>query len=187
MKKIRKIVLILLVATALSGCGDKKETENVNTVPKVEAIGDDTGKESNDEPEKADDADRTDMFEKKEAGGEENGEASQDILHGDVLSIGDNSVVVNKVFTGEKDPNGNYVDSNTMVAFLGDEEQVKITVYFTDDTKYTLRKTWDNGAGGEDSSGSFGDIREGDLLDLRGQFEGEEFFAEKATIYRNMD
>lgn len=103
-------------------------------------------------------------------------------LSGDVRSIGDNRVVVSKIYHYTSN------DADYAVSYVGDDpEVVLITVYFSEDTQFEVHTVKNGGVNGEDDveirEGAFSDIREGGTINLSGGYKGEDFYADKVVIY----
>lgn len=96
----------------------------------------------------------------------------------DVESVGDNSVVGNKIFI-ESSANGN---KNIAIVRVGEDNKVLVTVYFAEDASYVYRTIRNGGADVETREGSFSDIKNGLSLDLTGHYEGDDFYANKVEI-----
>ncbi|MDE7275694.1 MAG: hypothetical protein K2N98_02385 [Lachnospiraceae bacterium] len=104
-------------------------------------------------------------------------------LNGSVRSVGEDSMVVSKVYTYTTE-DGN--DVAVGYAEGGPDDEL-ITVYFSEDTEYIVRTVKNGGVNGdsdvEDRSGTLSDIREGNSVLMNGSYEGEDFHAEQVIIY----
>ena len=100
-------------------------------------------------------------------------------LSGKVRSIGQNSVVISKIFVEESE------DGNGSIVFLpgeGDREEELVTVNVTDATEFH-HWTIKNGGGDIDMrESSFSEIEVGSGLEMSGYYEGETFIASKVII-----
>ena len=96
-----------------------------------------------------------------------------------VESIGDNSVVGNKIFI---EP-GVVEGSEIAVVGVGVDNKALLSVYFDDNVSYVYRIIRDGGANVETYDGSFSDIKEGFILNMTGRYEGEDFRAEEVEIH----
>lgn len=200
-KNLKSFLLLLTMMTAmwiLGGCGDGQQ---VNDVPRVEQANeppdqlvnmDDVTEEENNPNEETD---TEDNYEDEPIQGESVGESSdeptsepQDAdtstssteeLSVYVDSIGDNSVVGDKIFI---EP-GLVEGSEIAVVGSGGDNKALLTVYFDDNASYIYRIIRDGGANVETYDGSFSDIKEGFILNMTGRYEGEDFRAEEVEIH----
>lgn len=176
--------LALLMCLAV-GCSEK-EPEEAPTVS-IENIQDagETSGENKSENEAAPD---NNTQPEEDAGQEEEKENVYKIspnkegevsLSGKVRSIGDNSVVISKIFVEESE------DGNGSIVFLpgeGDREEELVTVNFTDATEFH-HWTIKNGGGDIDMrESSFSEIKVDSGLEMSGYYEGETFIASKVII-----
>ena len=102
---------------------------------------------------------------------------TQELL-GDVVSVGENSVVISQVFTSTREDGGELA----VAAAPGSPDAVLINVKFSDSTKYQFQTVKNAGAEVDSREGSFTDIQPDLMLDLKGSWEGEEFLAKEAVI-----
>lgn len=97
-------------------------------------------------------------------------------LEGNIESIGDNSIVINKTF---------HPSSNTAVSY-GDEK-VLVTVYFSEETKYEVWTVKNGGVNGDSDidkrEGGFSDIKNQLSVKLTGVYKGNDFHAKQVIIY----
>lgn len=200
-----KSILLLLTITAsmyiCAGCGDG--AQNDSAVPPVqdnlsaeqsadtgddkeqatgEKQGSDTKKEQ-EEPEQVQSDDTPDQPEGKsddvsasDAANSSPNESTE--LSIDVESVGDNSVVGNKIFI-EPGIDGN---SGIMVIGVGEDNKVLVTVHFAEDASYIYRIIRNGGEDVETREGSFLDIKNGLALHLTGYYKDEDFYADKVVI-----
>ncbi len=100
-------------------------------------------------------------------------------LSGKVRSIGENSVVISKIFVEESE------DGNGSIVILpgeGDREEELVTVNFTDATEFH-HWTIKNGGGDIDMrESSFSEIEEDSGLEMSGNYDGDTFIARKVII-----
>ncbi len=98
-------------------------------------------------------------------------------LDGDVESIGDNSIVINKV-----------LHSSEQDAVININEMDLITIYFTSETTYEIHTVKNGGVNGEadveKQQGAFSDIKEQSSVNLTGSYQGNDFYARHVIIYR---
>ena len=180
----------------LTGCtkaGEKAEGQE-DEVIRIEASADEnaaqneSGQQSDDGRQEQKDDQKEDMKEETdpetmEQTSDESGQ-SQDgnELEGNVRSVGEDSMVVSKVYTYTEDGN----DVAVAYAEEGADDEL-ITVYFSEDTEYIVRTVKHGGVNGdsdvEDRSGTLSDIREGNSVLMNGSYEGEDFHAEQVIIY----
>lgn len=103
-------------------------------------------------------------------------------LEGNVKSIGEDSMVISKIFT--------YTENGSDIAVAsaeGGPDEVLITVYFSEDTEYIVRTVKNGGVNGdsdvEDRTGALSDIQERNSVLMNGSYEGEDFHAVRVVIY----
>ena len=207
-KNLKNILLLLTITTTawlFTGCGDGGQTDTVSQTEEINqteqsanAENDKEGGqdkiekrqakgESSDQPidedqvtdnyapadedtDKSADAPASDAF---VASSNESAE-----LCVDVESIGNNSVVGNKIST-EASPDGN---GEIMLVGAGGDNQVLVTVYFEENASYVYETIRNGGADVETREGSFSDIGLDMILDLTGYYKGEDFYADKVVI-----
>ena len=99
-------------------------------------------------------------------------------LDGDIESIADNSVIINKIF---------HPSANTAVSYTEDSEKVLITVYFSEETEFEVWTVKNNGVNGdadtEKQQGAFSDLKQGVHINMTGSYEGDDFHANHVIIY----
>ena len=147
-----------------------KEEEDQDTQPENETESGSTGQseENGQDGEKEESGDK--VFPMKE--GEES-------LSGKVRSIGENSVVISKIFI-EDDENGK--GSIVILPGEGNKEEELVTVNFTSDTIF---HHWTIKSGGADidmRESSFSEIEMNSGLEMSGFYEGETFIASRVII-----
>ncbi|MDE7206987.1 MAG: hypothetical protein K2N90_07510 [Lachnospiraceae bacterium] len=187
--KNKRIAVYLCIATLLAATGcSSSETDTVafddagkNTSTNAADTQEDIGYQENDN------TDRTDATGTQEnnnddyvnaANEQEDSQSQADTeLDGSVESIGDNSIVINKIFTSE----------TTAVSYAGDEK-VLITAYFSEETTYEIRTVKNSGVNGDadvtKEQGAFSDIKEQSSVNMTGSYEGDDFHAKHVIIYR---
>ncbi len=184
--KIKAVIILCAISLiAVTGCGEK--TEEPVTVVDVEKT--DLGKEQAPEGEnerEEEDSLKEEGTDKKEDAESENGNAVKETiekLEGTVKSIGDASVVISKVFTKEEDGN------LAILPAEGSEDEVLITVNFSENTKFELHTVKNNGINGDSdvtkTEASFSDLKEQENIILSGHYitPDKEFVADGVVIY----
>lgn len=179
--------LMCIMATGiLAGCGGKKGSDdvlqvepvsqseqfaNTKNTPKSES-----SKELQNEPENS--KERIPQTEdSQESSAEENTDKTTE-LYGDVVSIGEASVVVSKIYI-ESSAIG---EGDVMIVRGGGDNQELINVYFEKDASFTYMTIRNGGKDVETREGSFSDITEGLILEMTGRYEGEDFWANHVDI-----
>lgn len=98
-------------------------------------------------------------------------------LDGNIESIDDNRVVVNKTF---------HPSANTAVSY-GDSEKVLVTVYFSEETEFEIWTVKNGGVNGdadiEKRQGAFYDLNQGVSINMMGNYDGNDFHAKHVIIY----
>ena len=188
-KKLSVSILLLTIMTAawmVTGCGDKGQDDVVSQTEEISG----TEQSSNAENDKEQENDKEDGQNETEKGQSE-GESSDKSVDAsdaspnesaelcvDVESIGDNSVVGNKVFI-ETLPDGN---GEIMLVGVGGDNQELVTVHFEENASYVYQIIRNGGADVETREGSFSDIGLDMTLDMTGYYKGEDFYADKVVI-----
>ncbi len=99
-------------------------------------------------------------------------------LDGDIESIGDNCVIINKVFQPSENVSVSYGDA---------EEKVLITVYFSEETKFEVWTIKNGGVNGdtdtEKRQGAFSDLKQDTYISMTGSYSGDDFYANQVIIY----
>lgn len=186
MKKHLKTKLYLLaciMAVVLSaGCGGKEDGDDVLQIepvsqsgPSADTKNDQESESSKDETTVPEENQKQKNTEKSNA--EENlGEITE--LYGDVVSIGEASVVVSKIYI-ESSAIG---EGDVMIVRGGGDDQELINVYFEQDASFTYMTIRNGGKDVETREGSFSDITEGLIVEMTGRYEGEDFWANHVDI-----
>ena len=186
MKKYLKTKLFLLMcimaAGLLAGCGDKEGGDDVLQIepvsqsgPSADTKSDQKSEVSKDEMTVPEEDQKQEDTEKSNA--EENpGEITE--LYGDVVSIGEESVVVSKIYI-ESSAIG---EGDVMIVRGGGDDQELINVYFEENASFTYMTIRNGGKDVETREGSFSDITEGLILEMTGRYKGEDFWASHIDI-----
>lgn len=183
MRRKLSVSILLLTIMAMSwmftGCGGGRQDEAVSRTEEIDRTEQSPSAENGEEQEN-DKEDGQDEAEKGQAEGESSDKSvnASTELCVDVESIGDNSVVGNKVFI-EPIPDGS---GEIMVVGSGEDNKVLITVYFEEDASYVYQIIRNGGADVETREGSFSDIGLDMTLDMTGYYKGEDFYADKVVI-----
>lgn len=196
-RKVGKVSVILSMAILLgilAGCGSDGKEENASA---VEIIHTDTADEKSPEWEPVDEqspdgetpaSEQTDEKSASEQEGglgqAEKGEQSLEKIYGNVKSIGDGSIVISRAFEVESDE----PDAGIMVTSAeGSADEVLVTVYTSENTKYEVHTVKNGGVNGADDvesrAADWSDIKDGASVDMIGNWEGADFRAEKIIIY----
>lgn len=98
-------------------------------------------------------------------------------LDGSIESIGDNSVVISEIFHPSED----------MAVISADSEKVLVTVYFSGETEFEVRTVKNGGVNGdadtEKRQGAFSDLEQGAVINMKGNYDGDDFHAKQVIIY----
>ena len=176
--------LILLICLSV-GCSDK-EPEEAPTVS-IENIQDMEETAGEEQPENEAVPDNNVQSEEDMSQEEEEekvykippNKEGEESLSGKVRSIGENSVVISKIFVEESE------DGNSSIVILpgeGGREEELVIVNFTDATEFH-HWTIKSGGGDIDMRGSsFSEIAVGSGLEMSGNYDGDTFFARKVII-----
>lgn len=184
---------VLLVAfglmCAVTGCtktSEKAEGQEEDVI-RLEASTDESAVQDEDAAQRVDGSQEQENDQEEERKAEEEPESMEQIsdeseLEGNVKSIGEDSMVISKIFTYTEDGNDIAVASAE-----GGPDEVLITVYFSEDTEYIVRTVKNAGVNGdsdvEDRTGALSDIQEGNSVLMNGSYEGEDFHAVRVVIY----
>lgn len=177
---MKKKILIIAVTAAIvcvaAGCQSKSEEIPPLTVESIQDTGKDETQDSMPEKTEAQDTDAEKADEEK-PNAENTGEASkgQELL-GNVTSIGEKHVTVNRVFTESTEDGGMLAVSN------GDGEETLVDVYFNETATYQFQEVRNGGEDVKSREGSYDDIQDGLLLRMTGSWNGESFYADTVTI-----
>lgn len=165
MKKHLKTKLSLLaciMAAGLSaGCGGKGDGDDVLQVEPVN---------------QSEQFANTEESSQKDNAEENPGEITE--LYGDVVSIGEESVVVSKIYI----ESSAFGKGDVMIVGMGGDNQELINVYFEENASFTYMTIRNGGKDVETREGSFSDITEGLILEMTGRYKGEDFWANHADI-----
>lgn len=175
--------LVLLMLSAVGCSGKELEESLALSVENVQ----DTEDLSEDAPEDAPEDMQGDISEKNEQQNEKEEseykvfpmKEGEESLSGKVRSIGENSVVISKIFIEDgKDGKG----SIAILPGEGSRDEELVTVNFTDDTVF---HHWTIKSGGADidmRESSFSEIGIDSGLEMYGYYEGEIFIASRVII-----
>ena len=201
MRKKLSVRFILLAITAaawlFTGCGDKGQDDDVTQEEEINRIEQPENAESGEdqkhdvaEDQKPDTA--ADQTTDNNAPDDESTSKSSDPTAGDVSdpsaaeelevvveSLGDHSVVGNKIFV-ETDIDGK---GEIAVVSAGGDNKTLVSVYFDDDVSFVYCIIRNGGADVETHEGSFSDIKKGFILDMTGHYQDEIFWADKVEIH----
>lgn len=189
------ILLLAIMATAwmITGCGDKGQDDAVSQTEEISRTeqssnAENDGEQENGTTDENDEAEQGQPEDTQEQSKGESSDKSADAsdastnesaeLCVDVESIGDNSVVGNKVFI-EPLPDGN---GEIMLVGVGGDNQELVTVYFEENASYVYQIIRNGGEDVETREGSFSDIGLDMTLDMTGYYKGEDFYADKVVI-----
>lgn len=168
MKK-KPVFLAISLLLILTGCGNKAEVPAVTT-ESIDAVQEDQKAETEERIPKT----------------EENHQQNQEELEGYVKSIGESNVIVSKIFTNTNEEEG----AESAVVLVGTpEEEVLITVNFSEDVKFEIRTVKNGGVNGDAdvtiTEGSFSDLKQESILHMTGYYvtPEQEFMAEHVFIY----
>lgn len=158
-----KLLLIMgiVVTSIMAGCENK---ENDNIVPQIEPV------------KQLESSANTENDDISNQNNTESGETVE--LDGDVVSIGESSVIVSKIFI-EPSAFGN---GEVMLIGVGGDNQELINVYFEEDASFVYETIRNGGKDVETREGSFLDITEEVMLHMTGRYKGEDFWAEHVDI-----
>ena len=130
---------VLLMATGCGDSGTDSDVSSVETIDFSDAV--DTGAEDSENQNVRENVDDQQASDEKNANEESINEESTHMqsddvqsqldteLDGNIESIADNSVVINKVF---------HPTANTAVSYADDSEKVLVTMYFSDETEFEV-------------------------------------------------
>ena len=172
-KSISVCAALIITAIALNGCGAPdieveehspilEDADRTNTLPDSQ---DENQREENQKEEV-----------KEENVLSENGDSEEGAkLSGIVVSIDENSIVVNETLAEESDG----------VLFVGASGK-DVTVYFSENADYVFKTVKNSGVNGdadvESREGSFADIREKLTIEMTGFYREGDFIAEHVVI-----
>ncbi|MDE5930943.1 MAG: hypothetical protein K2H40_00450 [Lachnospiraceae bacterium] len=188
---------LVCVVTGCTKTGEKAEGQEedvirIETSMDENAAKDESGQQSDDgKQEQKDDqeedakegtSETTAQISDENSDNARDSEQDENELEGDVRSVGEDSMVVSKIFNYTED------DASIAVSYAeGGSDETLITVYFSEDTEYIVRTVKNGGVNGdsdvEDRAGALTDIREGNTVLMNGSYEGEDFHAVQVIIY----
>lgn len=195
-KKVAYLCMSVLLMT--TGCSSSDRDSDVSTVDTInfsDAIDIDAeDNRSNNQNIKGNVDNQQDSDEKSaneesanEANGNEesanmqsdNSQSQSDIeLDGNIESIADNSVVINKIF---------HPSANIAVSYTDDSKKVLVTVYFSEETEFEVWTVKNSGVNGdadtEKQQGTFSDLKQDVHINMTGSYEGNDFHAKHVIIY----
>ena len=170
---------IVMVIGLLCGCG---ESENEERTPVTELVHTDTeGGETPDADDMAAEQRTTEDLPAGESGAEAQ---SLEKVTGNVKSIGDQDIVIRRSF--EESSNG--TDMDILVAPAeGSADEELLTVLVLETTRYEVHTVKNGGVNGdadvETREGSLADLKEKAVVNIYGNFEGENFLAQQVIIF----
>lgn len=187
--KLEVLLAAFGLMCAVTGCtktSEKAEGQETDVI-RLEASTDESTAQDEDAAQRVDGSREQENDQEEERKAEEEPESMEQIsdeseLEGNVKSIGEDSMVISKIFTYTEDGNDIAVASAE-----GGPDEVLITVYFSEDTEYIVRTVKNAGVNGdsdvEDRTGALSDIQEGNSVLMNGSYEGEDFHAVRVVIY----
>ncbi len=177
--KILTVCGTVMVIGLLCGCG---ESENEERTPVTELVHTDTeGGETPDADDMAAEQRTTEDLPAGESGAEAQ---SLEKVTGNVKSIGDQDIVIRRSF--EESSNG--TDMDILVAPAeGSADEELLTVLVLETTRYEVHTVKNGGVNGdadvETREGSLADLKEKAVVNIYGNFEGENFLAQQVIIF----
>lgn len=200
MRNLKKAVYLCMVTVLLmtTGCGYSRTDSDVSTIDTIDfdnEIDTDTeennsnnqnSKENVDNPQDNDEKNSNDKSNNEGSISEESADKQSDNtqsqsdseLDGDIESIADNSVIINKIF---------HPSENTSVSYTDDSDKVLVTVYFSEKTEFEVWTVKNSGVNGdadtEKRQGTFSDLKQGAHINMTGSYEGNDFHARYVIIY----
>lgn len=177
--KILTVCGTVMVIGLLCGCG---ESENEERTPVTELVHTDTeGGETPDADDMAAEQRTTEDLPAGESGAEAQ---SLEKVTGNVKSIGDQDIVICRSF--EESSNG--TDMDILVAPAeGSADEELLTVLVLETTRYEVHTVKNGGVNGdadvETREGSLADLKEKAVVNIWGNFEGENFLAQQVIIF----
>lgn len=169
MRNSKKAAYLCMAALLMAtGCGDSDIDSDVSAVETInfnDAI--DTG------------ADEESINEESAHMQSDDAQSQSDAeLDGNIESIADNSVIINKVF---------HPSANTAVSYTDDSEKVLVTAYFSEETEFEVWTVKNSGVNGdvdtEKRQGAFSDLKQDVHINMTGSYEGNDFHAKHVIIY----
>lgn len=187
--KLAVLLGVFGLMCAVAGCAkasEKAEGQEEDVI-RIEASTDENAAQDEGAAQSGDDGQEQEINQEEERKAETDPESMAQIsdeseLEGNVKSIGEDSMVVSKIFTYTED------GEDMAVSYAeGSPDEVLITVYFSEDTEYIVRTVKNGGVNGdsdvEDRSGALSDIQERNSVLMNGSYEGEDFHAVRVVIY----
>ncbi len=177
--KILTVCGTVMVIGLLCGC---RESENEERTPVTELVHTDTeGGETPDADDMAAEQRTTEDLPAGESGAEAQ---SLEKVTGNVKSIGDQDIVIRRSF--EESSNG--TDMDILVAPAeGSADEELLTVLVLETTRYEVHTVKNGGVNGdadvETREGSLADLKEKAVVNIYGNFEGENFLAQQVIIF----
>ncbi|MBP3460517.1 MAG: hypothetical protein J6K58_15055 [Lachnospiraceae bacterium] len=162
-KTISGIGCICMMSLMVYGCGDSRE----NYMPQqTEETAAPTQEKSAEKPVEEQSQDRETEPES----------SSLEELTGDIQEIGDRTFVISEVVETE--------DNGAQVAVIVVDEDMKnlIEVHYDENTKFSKRIIRDGGADYEDAEATSQDLAKGLLAEMKGMYQGEEFYASEIQL-----
>lgn len=186
MKNKTIIFLCAALLLILSGCGKKEEESNV-TIEEISTSIENQEDSSQVEEISKEQISKEENLKEEMPEIEENLQNHEEVLEGDVRSIGEGSIVVSQIFLQKDDEN----NVNIAVSVPeGHEDEVLVTVNFSDDVRYELWTVKNGGINGDadvtKAEATFSDIEIGANLVFSGYYvmKDKEFMADYVIIYR---
>lgn len=200
-------VVLTLMMTAVSGCGNEKDESDSTAFSAENEAGEDKAAESGNDESGADldEAECTGQDETQNGGAPESDRsksksdetgsgdiADTDVNEGDgaysisdegifiggeVRSVSQDSFVISRTLTED--------DGEGMIAVMpeaGSPEEELVTIRLADSVAFERWTISGGGAGIDKAEASFAEVQEGTMLEAQGSFEGEEFVAKKVII-----
>lgn len=100
-------------------------------------------------------------------------------LYGDIYEVGEKQFTVTEVFTDTLEDGGEVMVAKAPGA---EEESLKITVVYDENTAFEKKKIWDGGASHDEKEGSAADLQKGFTAEMWGSYEGDVFHATAIRI-----
>lgn len=167
MKNKYKMVTGMALLLCLSvGCSEKEPEETPIVIENIQ----DTGETAEEEKPKEETKEESHIVMPDE--GEEH-------LSGNVRDLGDNSVIISKIFIEESE------DGSGDIIYLpgeGDQNEELVTVNFTDDTEFHYWVIQSDGGDIDMRESSFSEIKKDIGLEMYGNYDGSVFIASKVII-----
>lgn len=175
-KRIAPFLCIAFVLTATS-CSSSEANSNQTAGGTVDTIdfNNEIDKEDNANPQSDSIPSQTDNAQSQP---DNEQPQSNTELNGCIESIGDNSVVINQIVTGEED---------NVAIIYEDSDKLLINVRFSEETEFEVWTVKNGGINGdadtEKRQGAFSDLEKDATIHMVGSYEGEDFHAKQVIIY----